>query len=90
MMMFVEILGKHVKLNSRQQRALACVNMSGAFTCMSYPEGLGRPKDRLCPIICGEKDKDFCPFKGIYGYHTATQLLVNDEAAKREAEGGAE
>ena len=73
MQVYIEILGKHVKLNSRQQRALDCVNMTGAFTCMSYPEGLGRTKERLCPIIRGDKDKDFCPFKGIYGFHTKAQ-----------------
>lgn len=73
MQMYSEILGEHITLNSRQQRALQCVNMTGVFTCMSYPEGLGRTKDRLCPIIRGDKDKDYCPFKGIYGFHTSAQ-----------------
>ena len=62
----------------RRDRAKKCVNMHDFGYCGSLPEG---KENRMCYILeprmeyntVSEAEEwcDYCPFKGIYGFHTA-------------------
>lgn len=65
--MTMVINGEVRKLTKRQERAFTCVNMREGGYCGSTPEGA---PNRICYILRNTKDGDFCPFRGIYGFHT--------------------
>ncbi len=56
----------YVKITQRIERACKCVHMLDGFACGNMPEA--QVPDRICPIVKGERDRDYCPFTGFYAY----------------------
>ena len=67
---------RNLKDKVRRDRARKCVNMHDFGYCGSLPEGV---EDRMCFIMNPRKRYnsqteewelcDYCPFKGMYGFH---------------------